>query len=81
MHDSETDSDHVAVAVRRELDSTGYHQLRRIDIDVKDGHVRLSGRVGRYYLVQLAQQAALQAAGVRQLDSSIQVVRTAMESD
>lgn len=62
-------------AIRSRLESTGYHQLRRIDVAVSDGHVRLSGRVARYYLLQLAQNAAMTTAGVHGIASEIEVVR------
>ncbi|MBI1313300.1 BON domain-containing protein [bacterium] len=63
-------------SVREKLASTGYHQLRRIDVAVEGGSVRLSGRVGRYYLLQIAQQAALETEGVSTLKNDLQVVRT-----
>lgn len=59
----------LAASVRSSLKSTGYQQLLRIDVAVESGHVRLSGRVGRYYLRQIAQQAALTTQGVATIDS------------
>lgn len=65
----------LAEAVRSNLGSTGYHQLQRIDINVENGHVKLSGRVARYYLRQLAQQAAMSTDGVASVGSEIEVSR------
>lgn len=67
--------DNLADAVRSSLGSTGYQQLRRIDVDVEDGHVKLSGRVARYYLLQIAQQAAMKTDGVASVGSEIEVAR------
>lgn len=61
--------------MRSSLGSTGYQQLRRIDVDVEDGHVKLTGRVARYYLRQLAQQAAMKTDGVESVGSEIKVDR------
>ncbi|MHC4879226.1 MAG: BON domain-containing protein [Planctomycetota bacterium] len=62
-------------SVREKLASTGYHQLLRVDVAAEGGHVRLKGRVGRYYLLQVAQQAALSTDGVSGLQNEIEVVR------
>lgn len=70
-------SRHVIDSVREKLASTGYHQLRRIDVAVEGDQIRLSGRVGRYYLLQVAQQAALEADGVARLKNDVVVVATA----
>lgn len=61
--------------VQSSLGSTGYQQLRRIDVDVADGHVMLSGRVARYYLRQIAQQAAMNTDGVETVGIEIEVAR------
>ena len=66
----------LADSVREKLASTGYHQLLRIDVAAEGSNVRLSGRVGRYYLLQVAQQAAMEAEGVSELRNDLQVVRT-----
>ena len=65
----------LADSVREKLASTGYHQLLRIDVAAEGSNVRLSGRVGRYYLLQVAQQAAMEADGVAELQNDLQVVR------
>jgi osmotically-inducible protein OsmY len=65
----------LADAVRDRLSATGYQELRRLDVDVADGHVKLSGRVARYYLLQLAQKAAMDAEGVLELRNVIEVIK------
>lgn len=65
----------LANVIRERLFSTGYQQLRGIDVFVDSGHVRLRGRVGRYYLRQLAQHEVLGTSGVSGLQSEIEVVR------
>ena len=65
----------VADSVRNQLSATGYQELRRLDVDVEDGHVKLSGRVARYYLLQVAQKAAMNAKGVLELRNGIKVVK------
>lgn len=65
----------LAESVRENLDRTGYQHLRRIDVAVEDGNVRLSGRVPKFYLLQLAQQAAMSTDGVTNLENGIEVVR------
>jgi osmotically-inducible protein OsmY len=42
---------------------------------VKDDHVKLSGRLRRYYLRQIAQQAAMTTDGVTTLESQIEIDR------
>ena len=66
----------LADSVREKLASTGYHQLLRIDVAAEGSNVRLSGRVGRYYLLQVAQQAAMEAEGISELRNDLQVVRS-----
>ncbi len=66
----------LADSVREKLASTGYHQLLRIDVAAEGSNIRLSGRVGRYYLLQVAQQAAMEAEGIAELQNDLQVVST-----
>lgn len=69
----------LADSVREKLASTGYHQLLRIDVAAEGSNVRLSGRVGRYYLLQVAQQAAMEAEGITALKNDLQVVRASRD--
>lgn len=69
-HDSELEN-----SVRSSLQQTGYQQLRRLDVAVEDGRVRITGRLPQFYLMQLAQQAVMKTKGVVNLDNGIQVVR------
>jgi osmotically-inducible protein OsmY len=68
--DSELES-----SVRTSLQKTGYHQLRRLDVVVEGGLVRLTGRLPQFYLLQLAQQAVMKTEGVLNLDNGIEIVR------
>ena len=72
---AKSDDGALADSVRMSLRSTGYQQLLRIDVAVKDGHVKLSGRLGRYYLRQIAQQAAMTTDGVATIESQIEIDR------
>ncbi|NQV27551.1 MAG: BON domain-containing protein [Rhodopirellula sp.] len=65
----------LETSVRSNLHRTGYHQLRRLDVVVEDGKVRLTGRLPQFYLLQLAQQAVMSIEGVVNVDNGIQVVR------
>lgn len=65
----------LETSVRSSLQKTGYHQLRRLDVVVEDGQVRLSGRLPQFYLLQLAQQAVMKTEGVLNLDNGIEIVR------
>jgi len=65
----------LETSVRSSLQKTGYHQLRRLDVVVEDGQVRLSGRLPQFYLLQLAQQAVMKTEGVLNLDHGIEIVR------
>lgn len=69
-HDSELEN-----SVRNSLQQTGYQQLRRLDVAVEDGRVRISGRLPKFYLVQLAHQAVMKTKGVVNLDNGIEVIR------
>ncbi len=52
-------SEHIVMEVRRRLCSTGYHVLRSIECECRDGTLVLSGRVPTYYCKQLAQSVLL----------------------
>ena len=59
--------------IRRNLNAAGFVQLRRIDVAVDSGHATLSGQVARFYLKQLAQNAALSIDGITGIESRITV--------
>ena len=65
----------LETSVRSSLQKTGYHQLRRLDVVVEDGQVKLSGRLPQFYLLQLAQQAVMKTKGVLNVDNGIEIVR------
>ena len=72
---SSSQDSELETSVRCSLQQTGYQQLRRLDIVVEDGQVRLSGRLPQFYLLQLAQQAVMKTAGVVNVQNGIEVVR------
>ncbi len=65
----------LETSIRTSLQKTGYHQLRRLDVVVEDGQVRLSGHLPQFYLLQLAQQAVMKTKGVLNIENGIKVVR------
>ena len=65
----------LETSIRTSLQKTGYHQLRRLDVVVENGQVRLSGRLPQFYLLQLEQQAVMKTKGVLKLENGIKVVR------
>ena len=60
--------------VQRAINGTGYLALSRaVQVRVFDGHVELSGHVPTYHMKQIAQVAAMRAAGVHRLRNGITV--------
>jgi osmotically-inducible protein OsmY len=60
-------------AAQRRLDSTGYQILKRSEVHVDGGTVRLTGRVLRYYHKAVATAAILRLDGVTNLKNELQV--------
>ncbi len=52
MQDSE-----VLAQVRQRLAATGHNDLRHVDAKIENGHLVLRGRVGTFYMKQVAQTA------------------------
>ncbi len=75
-HAFREDDARLATTVRRRLIELGHPQLRHLNVDVTNGRVALSGQLNRYYLLQVAQNAALSTPGVTGLESEVQVVRS-----
>jgi hypothetical protein len=65
----------LAERVERALCGTGYQALRAVEVAVCGPLIILRGRVPSYYLKQLAQAAALEVDGVRELRNDLDVVR------
>lgn len=64
----------LARRIRRELDRTGYSQLRLVHVRTSDrGCVQLEGHVQSFYLKQVAQAAVLAVEGVVGLENRLQV--------
>ncbi|HUT95260.1 MAG TPA: hypothetical protein VMY37_37750 [Thermoguttaceae bacterium] len=52
-------SERIVAEIRRRLHSTGFHALRSVECEYRDGTVVLRGRVATYYHKQLAQAVLL----------------------
>jgi len=63
----------LAGEVRQALRSTGYAALRMVRVFADGQLVTLQGRVPSYYLKQVAQTAAMDVAGVRELHNELEV--------
>jgi osmotically-inducible protein OsmY len=66
----------LAELVGRALRATGYPPLRAAEVSVCGRLVILRGRVPSYYMKQLAQAAAMDVPGVRELRNDVDVVRS-----
>lgn len=55
------------------LSNSPLPQLRRLEVAVSDGEVLITGRVGSYYLKQMAQEAVRPAVGRRRLVNRVEV--------
>lgn len=59
--------------IQRELEDSGYDQLRNLGVMVDAGEVVLRGRLPSYYLTQLALTKAMRVEGVARVRNEIQV--------
>ena len=59
--------------VRMALQSSGYSDLRAIDVQAAPRGVQLNGTVRSYYLKQIAQGLALSTDGVDAVDNQMEV--------
>ena len=64
----------LANAIRQNLADLGYPQMRQLRIDVEHGQVSLSGKLSRFYLLQVAQTAAMRTPGVTDVTTNVSVV-------
>jgi osmotically-inducible protein OsmY len=65
----------LAERVARSLRATGYPPLRAVAVTVRGRLAILQGRVPSYYMKQVAQAAALDVPGVRELRNDLEVTR------
>jgi BON domain len=63
----------IREAVRWVLHETGYAPLRKIQCDVLDGVVELTGSVPSFYVKQLAQTAVLRIEQIRGIKNLLRV--------
>ncbi len=66
----------IATALRRRLVDVGNAQIRQLGVSVTNGRATLTGRLNRFYLLQLAQSAALQTPGVDELHCDVHIVKS-----
>lgn len=59
--------------LRESFEQLGYPQLQAIKCSVKDGTVRLTGRLDSFYLKQVAQSVAMKIAGPHFVENQIEV--------
>lgn len=55
------------------LRSSGYSQLRRLQVSFEHGRMTLQGQLPTYYLKQVAQSVVQEVAGVREVDNDVRV--------
>jgi osmotically-inducible protein OsmY len=63
----------IREAVNRVLRETGYVPFRKIQCDVSDGVVELTGNVPSFYVKQLAQTAVLRVEQIRGVKNLLHV--------
>jgi hypothetical protein len=76
--ESAQDSPHLAV--RHQLCSSGYLLLRKLQYQVCDGVVTIRGRVPSFFLKQMAQEAVLKLAQIREVRNFVEVCTVQMPS-
>lgn len=75
-HVFQEDDVRLATTVRRRLVELGNPQLRYLGVEVFNGRVSLTGQLNRYYLLQVAQNAASSTPGVVDVEIDVRIVRT-----
>ncbi len=73
--DNETVRLEIEEVVQTALHSSGFYELRRIEVLSLEGQVTLHGTVSNYYLKQVAQTVAYRQSGVGSLANRIRVAR------
>lgn len=56
------------------LRTSGYTQLRQVQVSLEQGRVTLKGELPTYYLKQVAQSVIQDVAGVREIDNDVRVL-------
>jgi len=69
----ESDPDSPNLAARHLLSSSGYSLLRRLQCRVSDGVVTIWGTVPSFFLKQMAQEAVMKLAQVREVKNLVEV--------
>lgn len=56
------------------LRTSGYTQLRHLQVSFEHGRMTLQGQLPTYYLKQVAQSVIQDVAGVREIDNDVKVL-------
>lgn len=64
---------HLQNAAETALQQSGYHSVGKLDCEVVDGTVVLSGRVTSYYQKQIAQTVVMKLDAVKEVENRLQV--------
>lgn len=70
------DPERLVEAMQREFRDSPYASVRSLVCRFHDGRLVMQGRVGSYFLKQVAQTTALRIAGAVPLDNQVEVVET-----
>ena len=73
LRGSPSDTPSFAALLQGCFHESPYPALRQVESNVTNGVVQLTGIVPSYYLKQLAQEIALQHAGVKEVNNHIRV--------
>jgi hyperosmotically inducible protein len=71
----------VAAKIRQDSTSYGSNVFDSLNVQVKEGVVTLTGKVRNAYLFDVAEEAAMEVAGVRKVDNKIEVLPPSQNDD
>ncbi|MCI0616940.1 BON domain-containing protein [bacterium] len=71
----------VVAKIRQESTSYGNNVFDSLNVLVKDGGVTLTGKVRNAYLYDVAEEAAMEVAGVRKVDNKIEILPPSQNDD
>jgi len=71
---SPTNNQRIGDEISRRLEASPYHELRRVEVDVDDQEIVLSGSVPSYFIKQLAQETSRSAGEGRKIQNQLVVV-------
>jgi hyperosmotically inducible periplasmic protein len=71
----------VAAKIRQDSTSYGNNVFDSLNVQVKDGVVTLTGKVRNAYLFDVAEENAMEVAGVRKVDNRIEILPPSQSDD